>query len=214
MIPPRIAIAVCRLVNATRACAHTREDRAIFARRSEFADLFQSDDFGRVWLLLIGGNLAEKPIVNQTVLAVLRPGNDRTSLAGIFAGSSWKVRFVHAFRETLTALSPLPGVVISEGCLSDGHCWKDLLLKLQKMEYPPPLIVADRLADERLWAEVLNLGGYDLLVTPFDAKEVFHAVSTACRHCENEGTAPRRKPSTSVKRGCVPRPNVRTVSGQ
>jgi hypothetical protein len=50
-------------------------------------------------------------------------------------------------------------VVISEGRLSDGHSWKDLLLELQKIECPPPLIVADRLADGRLWAEVLNLRG-------------------------------------------------------
>jgi DNA-binding response OmpR family regulator len=125
------------------------------------------------------------------------------------------VRFVHAFRETLTALSPLPGVVISEGRLSDGHCWKDLLLKLQKMEDPPPLIVADRLADERLWAEVLNLGGYDLLVIPFDAKEVLHVVNTACRRCENEQSiAARGKPATSAQRGSIPGTRMPTASGQ
>jgi DNA-binding response OmpR family regulator len=36
------------------------------------------------------------------------------------------------------------------------------------------------LADEALWAEVLNLGGYDVLTKPFDPKEVHHAVSMAC----------------------------------
>jgi hypothetical protein len=30
-------------------------------------------------------------------------------------------------------------------------------------------------ADERLWAEVLNLGGYDVLSTPFAAGEVLRA---------------------------------------
>ena len=107
------------------------------------------------------------------------------------------------------------GVVISEVCLSDGHFWKDLLLELQRMEDPPPLVVADRLADERLWAEVLNLGVYDLLATPFDAKEVLHAVSTACRRRENEqGMAPRRKLAASAKRGGVPGTNVRAMFGQ
>jgi DNA-binding response OmpR family regulator len=54
------------------------------------------------------------------------------------------------------------------------------------MKEPPPLIIADRLADERLWAEALNLGADDLLATPFDATEVWHAVTTACRRHENE----------------------------
>jgi len=39
--------------------------------------------------------------------------------------------------------------------------------------------VADRLADDALWAGVLNLGGYDVLAKPFNAKEVLHAVTAA-----------------------------------
>jgi hypothetical protein len=38
------------------------------------------------------------------------------------------------------------------------------------MPIPPQLIVADRLARDGLWAEVLNLGCYDLLMTPFKPK--------------------------------------------
>jgi DNA-binding response OmpR family regulator len=57
-----------------------------------------------------------------------------------------------------------------------------------EMEDPPPLIVADRIAEDRLglrhrtWA-------YDLLAKPFEAKEVWHAVITACRRHENEKAA-------------------------
>ena len=47
------------------------------------------------------------------------------------------------------------------------------------MHPTPPLIVADHLGDERLWAEVLNLGCYDLLLKPFEAKEVLRVVSAA-----------------------------------
>jgi len=57
------------------------------------------------------------------------------------------------------------------------------------MACAPPLIVAHRLADEYLWAEVLNLGGYDLLATPFDQKQVLYAVSAACRWRESEERA-------------------------
>jgi DNA-binding NtrC family response regulator len=160
--------------------------------------------------------VAEKPIANSTILAVFSTRGDRTSLANIFAHSNWTLRFTRTLPQTQTALSKTPvGVVISEACLSDGRCWKELLLVLRKMKYPPPLIVADRLADERLWAELLNLGGYDLLATPFDAKEIVHAVSTACGRYENEQEmTPRRKPVTSAQPGGVPGTNARSAFGQ
>jgi DNA-binding NtrC family response regulator len=44
---------------------------------------------------------------------------------------------------------------------------------------PPNLIVTSRLADDELWAEVLNLGGYDVLAQPFDPQEVYRIVFQA-----------------------------------
>ncbi len=139
----------------------------------------------------------EKPIV----LAVFPPGEDRRSLADILSYSNWKVQFTCTLEETQTALRVGPiAVVFSEGCLPDGHCWKDILQKLQVMSNPPALIVADRLADDVLWAEVLNLGGHDLLTEPFNANEVLHAVTTACHFGEGqrERAAALRKPPKSA----------------
>jgi DNA-binding NtrC family response regulator len=137
---------------------------------------------------------------------------DRASLTSIFADSNWKLRFTRGLPQTKTALSKSPGVVISEACLSDGHCWRDLLNEIRKLADPPPLIVADRLADERLWSEVLNLGAYDLLAKPFDSREVMHAVTTACRHFENEHG--RRKPATPEQRGSVAEMSRSAASGR
>ena len=49
------------------------------------------------------------------------------------------------------------------------------------MQTPPLIIVTSRLADERLWAEVLNLGGFDVLSRPYDAREVRHVIAQAWR---------------------------------
>jgi FixJ family two-component response regulator len=155
--------------------------------------------------------VAEKLIANRTIIGVFPPGEDRTSLINIFGGSNWKLQFTSTLRETQTALGGSPGVVISEVRLSDGHCWNDLLHEIQKMECPPPLIVADRLADHSLWAEVLNLGAYDLLAKPFNAEEVHHAVSTACRRTENEQ---ERNAATSAKPRLMSEINMRTASGR
>ena len=156
--------------------------------------------------------MAEKPIANRTILAVFPVRDDRTTLMHIFGGSTWKLLFTCTLRKTQTALSVLPGVVISGVRLSDGHGWSDLLREMKTMDCPPPLIVSDRLADERLWAEVLNLGGYDLLVQPFDAKEVHHAVSTACRRTEHvKAIARLRNRATTANTGALPGIKVRTA---
>lgn len=158
--------------------------------------------------------MAEKPIANRTILAVLPAGEDRTSLINIFGRSTWMLQFTSTFRETLAAVRASPGLVISEVRFSDGHSWNDLLCELQKMKCPPPLIVASRLVDEHLCAEVLNLGGYDLLTKPFDAKEVLHAVSTACRRTENEQEMARLRKSAASALNCgVPGIKVLTAFG-
>jgi DNA-binding NtrC family response regulator len=130
--------------------------------------------------------MAEKPIANATVIAVFATGEDRTALASIFDHSDWILRFTRDFQETCTVLPKTSAVVvISDQWLADGHSWKDLLELLEKAANPPPLIVADRQADEALWAEVLNLGAYDLLAKPFDAKEVLHVATSARRRFED-----------------------------
>ena len=41
--------------------------------------------------------------------------------------------------------------------------WKKVLSDLRRFAHPPQLIVTSRTADDYLWAEVLNIGGYDVL---------------------------------------------------
>jgi hypothetical protein len=62
-------------------------------------------------------------------------------------------------------------VLLCERDHADGN-WEDLLTATAKLPAPPNLIVFSRLADESLWAMVLNLGGFDVLITPFEPEEV------------------------------------------
>jgi DNA-binding response OmpR family regulator len=73
-----------------------------------------------------------------------------------------------------------PDVVICEQSLPDGT-WQDLLGDLQCFSRAPMLIVCSLLADDRLWAEVLNIGGYDVLMKPFLPIEVTRVVRMAAR---------------------------------
>jgi DNA-binding response OmpR family regulator len=69
-------------------------------------------------------------------------------------------------------------IVMCEHDLSSGS-WKELLDFAQGMAAPPPVIVTSRVADERMWAEVLNLGGHDVLARPFNNEEVIRTVTAA-----------------------------------
>ena len=117
----------------------------------------------------------------QTILAVMPGAEDRVLLKNIFAGSDYRLRFLRSFPRKRTASRlECVGAVLTDVQLADNSSWKDVLHEMERISNPPPLIVASRLADEALWAEVLNLGGHDVLAKPFDRKEVVHAVTTAC----------------------------------
>jgi hypothetical protein len=62
-------------------------------------------------------------------------------------------------------------VLLCERDHADGN-WEDLLKATARLLAPPSLIVIYRLADASLWAQVLNLGGFDVLMTPFEPEEV------------------------------------------
>jgi DNA-binding response OmpR family regulator len=70
--------------------------------------------------------------------------------------------------------------------ITRSHCpgwdWKKVLHSLALRAHPPQLIVTSHTADEHLWSEVLNCGGYDLLPEPFHRDEVERVVAAARRH--------------------------------
>ena len=116
-----------------------------------------------------------------TVLAVSSSNEDLGSLRAIFSHSRWRLYQARSCAEAISFFDVHPiSVVISEENLADGT-WRDLLAHGASLRNPPKLIVASYFADDRLWAEALNLGAYDVLAMPFRAAEVFHSVSVAWR---------------------------------
>jgi DNA-binding NtrC family response regulator len=60
-------------------------------------------------------------------------------------------------------------VVVTEANLEDGT-WLDVLRLTRSLHLE--LVVTDPWADAQFWAEVINLGAYDLLAQPFHKTEV------------------------------------------
>jgi DNA-binding response OmpR family regulator len=127
-------------------------------------------------------NSEDTQAVSQNAVKVLliSPDDaDHQHLAGILKHSNWQQHGVRMQREAFEFLREnVTPVVICESELPDGN-WQDVLSQFGRMQCPPLLVVTSRMADERLWSEVLNLGGYNVLAKPLHAQEVFHVAGTA-----------------------------------
>lgn len=84
-------------------------------------------------------------------------------------------------------------VILAECDFPDGLGWNDLLDEVQNMGGFQPVIVTSRLADDCLWAQVLNLGAYDLLMKPFDGEETVRVLAMAMRQAQNTRHAGERR---------------------
>ena len=131
-----------------------------------------------------------------SALAVGAADEDQVNLEKIFTEWGWKLHRARNRSEARAFLDCTPvRVVISEQELPEGG-WREMLDDLLQRSEPPALVVTSRLADESLWAEVLNMGGYDVLAKPLDNEEVTRVVSAAARHFDSERQ--RRKPQAST----------------
>lgn len=114
-----------------------------------------------------------------TVLSVSGSEADHRALGHLFRHTKWILLESKSCLDAIGVLrqTPVP-VVICDRALPDGS-WKDILQGTSGLPHPPLLIVACRLADDRLWAEVINYGGYDVLEKPFNHSELVRVVSLA-----------------------------------
>lgn len=113
------------------------------------------------------------------VLSISGLEADHDFLRRLFGRSKWNLVAARSCVEGLRLLRRNPlRVIVCERDLPDGR-WRDLWDSLASLSSRPPLIVTSLHADNCLWAEVLNLGGYDVLAKPLAAQEVLRVVTAA-----------------------------------
>jgi DNA-binding NtrC family response regulator len=133
------------------------------------------------------------PTCRVHVIAVSPFENDHIVLAHIFGHTAWRLDSARSLQDASVQLfsprvSPVPPVVLCDASLQDGS-WQDVLRMSQELPAPANVIVTTNHPDDRLWAEVLNLGAYDVLQKPFRSQEVFRTIGLAWTD--------RRKPAAS-----------------
>lgn len=133
-----------------------------------------------------------------SVLVVAPDEEDRHTLDQCLGDFDWMIRSESTFPRTARCLRDSQfHLVISETDLPAGT-WKDVLAEIQRLSNPPFLIVTSRFADERLWAEALNLGAYDVLSKPFVNTEVARTLKMAWLHWKYQYEL--AKPDSQVRR--------------
>jgi CheY-like chemotaxis protein len=115
------------------------------------------------------------------IVSISAAGEDHSTLHDILNDCSWCIVKSRTCKAAFARLrrQHMP-VVVCESNLPDGT-WRDVLDRIKTLPYQPLLIGTSRTADHRLWAEVLNSGGYNVLAKPFresEVKQVFASLRT------------------------------------
>jgi DNA-binding response OmpR family regulator len=130
----------------------------------------------------------------NVILSIIPSREDRMSLREILRESEWKTFECHDLSGTQPLLASANVVLCDEELPQGG--WKDVLRQTQELDIPPMLVVTSCRADDCLWAEVLNCGGYDLVSKPFRIEEVLNTVRAAL-----SVPRPRRQSSLRASNG-------------
>jgi len=121
---------------------------------------------------------------SNTLLSVSPKYEDCASLEHILK-PHWTVIGSTTVDSAISVLGEMPIPIALWDCDVLSGTWGEMLDRISVLPDPPLLIVTSRLADERLWAEVLNLGAWDVLAKPYEADEVIRIVSIAYQHWQD-----------------------------
>ena len=119
-----------------------------------------------------------------SIVVVSNDDHNRAALRRIFGENGWQIHVSRGISEFRRSLKPRwSGVVLTETRLPDGT-WHDVLSLANTVCPSAQIVVTSRHADEHLWAEVLNCGGFDLLAQPLDRTEVIRVGTSAWLHAQ------------------------------
>jgi DNA-binding NtrC family response regulator len=120
--------------------------------------------------------------MGKGVLFVSPKREDAATLSRMLGSLSVPIEYVADLAQARSKIQNATfSVILTEARLTDGT-WLEVLDLARRLSPRSEVIVTDATADARFWAEVLNMGAYDLIAQPFAAGEVQRILSNACLH--------------------------------
>lgn len=117
--------------------------------------------------------------MNAKVLLVMPPPR-RENLLRLLEESGLEVYLAGSFQEARRKLSGAQSydLLCVDAELQDGS-WKEVLQSALDSRKTCETLVCSRCGDERLWAEVIQCGAYDLIPEPYDEREIARIIQSA-----------------------------------
>ena len=94
-------------------------------------------------------------------------------------------------------IQPQVQVVLTDAALPDGD-WRGVLQIVAQAGANIEVVVCSRLGDHKLWLDVLEQGGYDVLVEPYEHEEIRRIVEAAAARNYMRSLPPARAVSYKI----------------
>ena len=132
-------------------------------------------------------------MIDGATALVVRSRERRSTLLETLESFKLNVLWAENCREARSLLQTCPPleIVIVNVSLTDGN-WCDIFRFVVESGIETSIVVTSRLANEKLWSEVLWRGAYDLLVEPYKREELRRVVEGAVRALEMQRSLQHR----------------------
>jgi DNA-binding NtrC family response regulator len=114
-----------------------------------------------------------------TVIGLAFTDKDRGVLAEVCSRKQWNVLFADTCDQARAALDQVKAPVILCDRDLPGDEWRDVVQVLASFPHRACVILISRVVDDYLWNEVVQRGGYDVLIKPLREEDVARAVRLA-----------------------------------
>jgi CheY-like chemotaxis protein len=137
-----------------------------------------------VWLTDWIKQRSESCLVPDTrvrILIVSMSLDDRLVLEALGRQYAWELRFTSSPRESFNLAAQSHFDLILCDRSQYGYPWREVMERLASISRRSCILLVSPVSDDYLWGNVLQHGGYDVLIRPLHEKAVLHSIDAAVR---------------------------------
>jgi DNA-binding response OmpR family regulator len=129
--------------------------------------------------------------MTPSVLAILASTEERFAMQRVAASNGWHLTLAQDLESpTVQLAAHKPGLILYDRDLP-GWEWRQAIELLAWRSATSCIILVSSVADDYLWQEVAQLGGYDVLTKPLKPEAVTHTIGLAWTFFRSGLTAKR-----------------------
>lgn len=121
------------------------------------------------------------PAARLKILALSIFLQDRLLLERLGKQNNWELRFTNSPTDAFDWASQNQFEIILCDRNQPGYPWREVMDRLAKSSPRSCILLISPINDDYLWSDVLQWGGYDVLMRPLRAEVVLHLVNAAKR---------------------------------